>query len=224
MLPRILTSALLAGAATGLAAAALQLIFVQPVLLHAELYEAGVLEHFGADSPPDRPDLGGIDLMRDALSILFSMLIYTGYAIILVALMAQAEQRGAIISTRRGLIWGLCGYVALHMAPAFSLAPEVPGSAYVDLTARQVWWLATVLATALAMALIGFGKSWAAWAAALVLLLAPHLIGAPEPESFASPVPSELGALFAARTLGVGLVAWVGLGALAAHFWQRDTR
>ena len=48
MLTRIVTSALFAGAAAGLVAALLQFIFVQPVLLHAELYESGALQHFGA--------------------------------------------------------------------------------------------------------------------------------------------------------------------------------
>ena len=41
MFSRILTSAVFAGAAAGLIAALLQLFFVQPVLLHAELYESG---------------------------------------------------------------------------------------------------------------------------------------------------------------------------------------
>ncbi|MFP3548422.1 CbtA family protein, partial [Rhizobium sp. SIMBA_035] len=49
MLTRILTSALFAGAAAGLIVALLQLFFVQPVLLHAELYETGALVHFGGD-------------------------------------------------------------------------------------------------------------------------------------------------------------------------------
>ena len=49
MFARILTSALFAGAAAGVVAAILQFMFVQPVLLHAELYEAGDLVHFGAE-------------------------------------------------------------------------------------------------------------------------------------------------------------------------------
>ncbi len=224
MFTRILTSALFAGAAAGLITALLQLWFVQPVLLHAELYEGGDLVHFGTGSTVTaHPDLPGFDAVRDGLSIVFTMLIYSGYALMLVAAMALAQTRGAVISARTGLIWGVAGFVIVHFAPGFSLAPEVPGVAAADVTARQVWWFATVIAAAVALWLIAFGKGWIAWAAAVGLLLAPHVWGAPEPDVFAGPVPTEIGALFAARAFGVGLAAWVLLGLLAGHFWSRET-
>ena len=220
---RILTSALFAGAAAGLIAALLQLVFVQPVLLHAELYESGELVHFGATSEVSaHPDLGGVDMLRDGLSVIFSMLVYSGYALILVALMSQAQDRGAVINGRSGLLWGLAGFVAVHFAPGFSLAPEVPGVAAADVVARQIWWLATVATAGIAMWLIAFGRGWVAWGAAAVLLLAPHLIGAPEPDVFTGPVPTEIGAHFAARAYGVGMAAWVMLGCFAGYFWSRE--
>lgn len=221
---RLLTSALFAGAAAGLIIALLQLFFVQPVLLHAELYEGGELVHFGTDSTVSAtPDLPGFDAVRDGLSIIFTMLIYSGYAMILVALMSLAESRGAAINARTGLIWGVAGFVAVHLAPGFTLAPEVPGVAAADVYERQVWWFATVLAAAIAMWLIAFSRNWAGWGAAVVLLLAPHVIGAPEPEVFTGPVPTEIGALFASRALGTGLAAWVMLGAFAGFFWSRES-
>lgn len=225
MFSRILTSAVFAGAAAGLIAALLQLFFVQPVLLHAELYESGALVHFGADRAVAAvQDLGGIDLMRDGLSILFTMLTYTGYALLLIAGMALAEERGAEINGRSGLLWGLAGFIAFHLAPGVTLAPEVPGVAAADVGARQVWWFATVAAAGVAMWLIAFGKSWMMWALAAMLLLAPHAIGAPQPEVFTGPVPTELGALFAARAFGVGMAAWVLLGCFAGFFWRREAQ
>lgn len=222
MFTRLLTSALFAGAAAGLIAALLQLWFVQPVLLHAELYESGELVHFGAGASVSAvQDVSGVDLVRDGLSIVFTMLVYSGYAMILLALMSVAEERGARIDARTGLIWGLAGFVAVHFAPGFSLAPEVPGAAAADVAVRQIWWFTTVGMAAVAMSLIGFGKGWMAWAGAAVLLLAPHVFGAPQPEVFTGPVPTEIGALFAARALGVGMAAWVLLGTLAGFFWSR---
>ena len=92
MFARILVSGLFAGFAAGLIAALLQLAFVQPILLHAELYESGQLTHFGgAKAGATAIAAGGIDLVRDGLSVLFTTLIYTGYALILVAAMALAE-------------------------------------------------------------------------------------------------------------------------------------
>jgi len=222
MFRQIATSALFAGFCAGLIAAALQLVFVQPVLLHAELYEGGDLIHFGAEAVSAHPELPTFEPVRDGLSVLFTVLVYTGYALILVALMALAAQRGAVIDARHGILWGLAGFVSLHFAPAFGLPPEVPGVAAAELLDRQIWWLATVVATAVALWLIAFGTNWVAWGAAVVLLLAPHLVGAPHPDAFTGPVPPEIGALFAGRALGVGLAAWVMLGAFAGHFWQRE--
>ena len=225
MFSRILTSALFAGAAAGLIAAALQLIFVQPVLLHAELYESGQLVHFGAnpgEAVSAVQDTGGFVLVRDGLSILFTMATYTGFALVLVAVMALAERQGHVITARSGLLWGLAGFVVFHLAPGFSLAPEVPGVAAADVVARQIWWSATVVAAACAMWLIAFGRAWVAWGGAVALLLVPHLIGAPEPAVFTGPVPTEIGALFAARAFGVAFAGWVALGVVAAYLWHRE--
>jgi cobalt transporter subunit CbtA len=225
MFGRILTSALFAGAAAGLIAALLQLFFVQPVLLHAELYESGELVHFGGEAVSAHPDLPGLfdEPMRNLLSILFTMLTYTGYALVMVALMSQAERQGREITARHGIIWGLAGFVTFHFAPGLTLAPEVPGVAAADVGARQVWWVATVASAGVAMWLIAFGGNLVAYVIAALLLMAPHVIGAPEPDSFTGPVPTEIGALFAARAFGIGMAAWVLLGAFCAYFWQSET-
>ena len=222
MFQKFLITSLFAGAAAGLIAGILQLIFVHPVLLHAELYESGQLVHFGAEAVSAHPDLPGFDVVRDVMSVVFTMLTYTGYTLILVALMSIAEERGAQIDGRTGILWGIAGFVTVHFAPGLTLAPEVPGAAAADVGARQVWWWSTVVAAGIAMWLLAFGRNWTMWGAAVILLAAPHLIGAPEPDIFTGPVPTELGALFAARAFGVGLVAWVLVGLFAGYFWQRE--
>lgn len=223
MFTRILVSALFAGFLTGLVAALLQLVFVQPVLLHAELYESGTLNHFG-DGGEGTTAIPGVDLERDGLSVLFTTLTYTGYAFLLVAAMALAEDRGVRIAVRQGLVWGVAGFLAVQLAPAFGIPPELPGSAAAEIGPRQVWWFGTVGATAAGLALIAFGRTWALRGVAALLILAPHLIGAPHPDEFIGPTPPELAGLFAARALGTGLVAWSLLGLLAAYFWQRESR
>jgi cobalt transporter subunit CbtA len=224
MLSKLLTSALFAGAAAGLIAGLLQLLFVQPVLLHAELYESGQLVHFGAIASSAHPDLPGFDAVRDLLSLVFSMLTYTGYAMMLVALMLLAEERGAHVTAHTGMVWGVAGFVAAHFAPGFSLAPELPGSAAADIGARQVWWFATVISAGVAMWLLAFGRNWAMWGSAIILLVAPHAIGAPMPDTLTGPVPTEIASLFAARAYGVGLAAWVMLGCFAAYFLDKEQR
>lgn len=219
---RILISALFAGAVAGLIAALLQLVFVQPVLLHAELYESGKLVHFGGAAVSAHPVLPGFDPLRDGLSVLFSALVYVGYAMIVVALMSLAEQNGHEVTAKKGLLWGLAGFITCQFAPGISLAPEVPGVASADLVQRQIWWFGTVAAAGVAMWLLAFKEGLAIYATVAALMLAPHLIGAPEPGSFTGPVPPEIGALFAARAFGVGLAAWVILGTCAAYFWVKE--
>ena len=224
MLNRILTTALFAGAAAGLITTLLQLAFVQPVLLHAELYESGQLLHNPGTPVSSVQTHLEIDLLRDGLSLLFTMLTYTGYAFILIAMMVLAETQGAVINARNGLIWGVAGFITFHMAPGFGLAPEVPGVSAASVEARQIWWFATALATAAALWIIAFHRGKLLWLLAVALLLAPHLIGAPAPESYAGTVPPELSSLFAARAFGVGLAAWVLLGLFAGYFWQAENR
>lgn len=225
MLNRLLTSAVFAGAAAGLAAAVLQLSFVQPVLLHAELYEGGDLVHFGRQSlVPVAQELDRLNPMRDILSVMFMMLTFTGYALIMVAGMSFAEERGASISGRTGIMWGLAGFFVFFLAPGFSLPAEVPGVAAADVPVRQIWWIATVASAAVAVWLIAFSNNRPLWAVAALLLLAPHVIGAPQPEVFTGPAPTEIGALFVTRATGTNFAAWLLLGCLAGYFWQRDAQ
>ncbi|MCA8879933.1 MAG: CbtA family protein [Rhodobacteraceae bacterium] len=245
MLGRIVTSALFAGFAAGLIAALLQLALVQPVLLEAEQFETGArtLVETGTQDPAGPAvhehghdhgaaahshgtggdtRIGGIAPLRDGLSVLFSIVVYTGYAFFLVAAMAVAADRGVAVTARRGILWGLAGYVAFQLAPAVGLPPEVPGSVSADLAARQIWWIGTTLATALGLALIAFGRDRTAWGAAIVLLAAPHVIGAPQADGFGGVVPAELAGAFASRALGVGMAVWAALGLACGYFWQRE--
>lgn len=221
MFSKIVVSALIAGFGAGLFAALLQFAFVQPILLHAELFETGALTHFGAaPSAAQVAHAGGIDIMRDGLSVMFSSLIYVGYALMLLAAMVVAEERGQEITARAGIIWGIAGFITVQMAPAFGLPPELPGMNAADVEARQIWWFATVAATGAALWLIAFGQNWAMWGVAIILLAAPHIIGVPMPDTLTGPAPPELGAEFAARAIGVGLAVWTTLGLLLGAAWS----
>ncbi len=224
MFMRLLTSAIFAGALAGVVGGMLQLCFVQPVLLAAELYESGQLVHFGAEPVAVPMAYAGFDLTRDMWSLAFSILIYCGYGLMLVALMGIASEQSLITSRpglRQGIIWGIAGFVALHLAPSFGLAPEVPGGASADLEARQIWWFGTTLATSVALWLFAFAQNRLVIALGVIVLLAPHIIGAPQVAQLRGPVPPEIAALFASRVLGVGLIAWVVLGATASHIFSR---
>lgn len=249
MIKKMFASALFAGFVAGLIATVLQFQFVQPVLLEAELYESGEATHFAMPSDGEHShgetapkaeedhdhsahehsadkrgiiDFNGIDFRRDGLTTIFNIFTYVGYGLVLVAGFAIADGRNIKINTRTGLIWGVAGFVTVQFAPAFGLAPELPGNAAASIDARQIWWLATVIATGLGLTLIAFGKSWIHWVAAIIAIALPHFIGAPHPGEYTGPTPPELAGIFAARALGVGMIAWIVLGLFAGYFWQQE--
>lgn len=165
---------------------------------------------------------GGSDLARNGLTVLFTTLIYTAYALILVAGFQLAEAIGHRIGAVQGLLWGLGGYLAFQLAPAMGLAPELPGTIAAELGQRQVWWWLTVACTAGGLALLAYGRHWALFGLGGALLALPHVIGAPQPEGFWGIAPTELGALFSARVLGVGFVVWAMLGWVAGAVWAHE--
>jgi cobalt transporter subunit CbtA len=216
MFQKIVVSALIAGFGAGIVHALLQLVFIQPLLIHAELFELGPLPGLDAVTVPR----GVIDPLYEALNVVFAVLVYTGYALVLLAVMSFAEERGHTITARNGLIWGIAGFVTMHLAPAFGLAPDMPGLNAAPVEPRQVWWFGTAAATGIGLWLIAFGRNWAMWGAAIILIAAPHIIGAPLPLMLSNIAPPELAANFAARTLGLALVVWTTLGLLLGAVWN----
>lgn len=159
---------------------------------------------------------------RDLWTTVFFGLVYVAYALILVAGFGLARVYGKVITAREGLLWGIAGFAAFQLAPAMGLAPELPGTLAADLGERQVWWWGTAASTAVALGLLAYGRSLVTAALAVVLLAAPHVIGAPELEGFSGVAPPEVSAAFAARVLGVGLAVWALMGWVAGHLWAAD--
>jgi cobalt transporter subunit CbtA len=93
-----------------------------------------------------------------------------------------------------------------------------------DLTARQIWWIATAAATAGGLYLLAFRS--AAWATVLGLglIALPHLIGAPlAPESH-SDVPHALSQRFIVAVTLTGLLFWTLLGVATSIAFGRIAR
>ena len=125
---------------------------------------------------------------------------------------------------RRGVAWGLGGFIAVNLAPALGLPPELPGMAAAELLARQTWWFATVLLTAAGIALI-FLSHGPIWRLSGVLVAAlPHIYGAPHPANLESNVPAILAAEFVTASLAANLIFWAILGALTAATMARLDR
>jgi len=223
MLKNMIASALFAGFATGVLVALLHTWLLEPLILEAELYEAGALVHF-ADVSRAMPDVAiEWDWARVAMNFVAVIAVYVAFALMAVAAFAFAETRGIRVSPRQGALWGIAGFASVALLPSMGLAPELPGMYAAELQPRQIWWFATVAASGGGIALLAFGRSWMIWAAGIVLILLPHIIGAPHPDAYGGIIPPELSAEFTSRTLGVSFAAWVLLGIFTAYFREKET-
>ena len=241
MVTRVLTVSILAGLLAGLIIAALQHVTTTPLILKAETYEAAlalkaptlaafdgeakiILAHGPAGDTPGhdhaewKPQDG---LQRTLFTSAVTIATAIGFAALLLAGMIAA---GETIDQRSALVWGACGFLALGLAPAMGLAPELPGAASAALEQRQLWWLATAIATALGLFLfLRFERPWLKLAAVVVILL-PHIVGAPHPAAPESKVPAELAAHFTSLSLGIQAALWLVTAFMVGTLWPWMSR
>lgn len=221
MTKRIFASALFAGLAAGLVAAALQLWLIVPLILQGELYESGAQVHFtdgAAQSAARMTGIGG-DLSRHAMTVGMNVVAFTAFGLLMVAGFAIAGLRGRPVSARAGVIWGLAGFLGFALAPSVGLPPELPGTIGAALGSRQLWWGLTVICSLSGLGLIAWAGRWPGVLAGVALILLPHLIGAPRIDTYFGVAPPELASLFVARSLAVSAASWAFLGTVAAWFW-----
>ena len=138
-----------------------------------------------------------------------SVITGAGFALLLAGISLLT---GVPITPKNGLIWGICGFLAVTVAPGAGLAPELPGMPAGDLVSRQVWWVGTIIATGIGIFLIATRRELIWLAAAVVLIALPHIIGAPQPPTHETAVPAGLAASFAANTIAASAVLWSLIG------------
>lgn len=225
-----------AGLLAGLILAALQTYATVPLILQAETFEnAGAPAHDHGAAPAEAapaeitaapaeshhgedawaPEDG---FERFAFTLGANIVSGIGFALVLIA---ASEFAGGIASWRQGVIWGFAGFAVFTLAPGLGLPPELPAMPAADLFARQAWWIGTVTATAAGLALIAFTGRAALSILGVVLIVAPHIIGAPQPASHESPIPESLHHQFVVAVTVTNLVFWVALGGIVGLVRQR---
>jgi len=231
MFRKIIYTALAAGMVAGVFLWAVNMISTTPLILAAEVYETQDHHHGQAAAPHDHPEKATAEkegaaeewapadgLERTAYTLLADLVTAIGFAFLLVA---AIHLRDRAIDWRQGVMWGLGGFAAFFAAPSIGLPPELPGMQAAELSARQTWWLLTVIATAAGLWCLAFTNHNALKALGLVLIVVPHLIGAPHPLAGTSNVPAELAAEFAVTSMVVNGLFWMALGGLTGYFYNR---
>jgi cobalt transporter subunit CbtA len=198
-----------------------------PLILQAERYEARAADPSAGSAsgemhshPPAAADAGG---RRFAMTLLTNGLTGIGFGLLLSGCLLL---HGRAVGLVGGLVWGAAGFAVFALAPALGLPPELPGQAAADLDARQAWWLFATSATAAGLALLVLGPRWWLRPLGVVLLLLPHLAGAPHPPPPTGGPPPELIRQFITASLLTGALFWLVLGAAAgainAWFLRRE--
>ncbi|NKB55749.1 MAG: cobalt transporter [Alphaproteobacteria bacterium] len=225
MIGRVLAIGLLAGLVAGVIVTGAQMLRVIPLIHKAETYEtsapadhhahATAVAAHSHDEDGWAPEDG---LERTAFTLLANVLTAVGFGLLLNAALAIY---GGPVGLRKGVLWGLAGFTVFVLAPSLGLPPELPGLNAADLFHRQSWYLGTVLATGGGLALLIFLSHWAFKAAGLVLIAAPHAIGAPHPAELGGSAPPELAAMFAIASIVTAALLWVVLGGVSGYLHAR---
>lgn len=244
---RLVLSALLVGALAGLVLSAIQHWQVIPIIQSAERFEqsrsspasggpahvhAGPAEHDHGEgwAPAD-------GLERTAFTLLSNVLTASGFALLVLAAMTAAlryqvrsrpRARAVGPSWWHGPLWGLAGYAAFFVAPSLGMPPEIPGASAAPLEMRQLWWIFTVVFTAVGLGVLVFLTSAWRWTGAILLLI-PHLVGAPHlgagafadfPAVAAAEMSRRAGRFVWATALANGIF-WIVLGLLSGWALNR---
>ena len=238
MIGRVVLAVILAGIAAGFIMGAMQHVRLTPLILEAEAFEraghthdhsatqaAGETAAEGSAAGHDHdhgegwaPENGW---QRTLSTTLTAAMTGAAFAAILAGISLLT---GIPITRRNGVIWGLCGFLAVTLAPAAGLPPELPGMPSAELLPRQIWWAGTIMATAAGIYLIATRReSWAMAVAALLILL-PHIIGAPVAVHEESLVPPGLVATFVANSIAANAIFWICIGLLLGLVLDRTAK
>jgi len=228
----IVFTAVIAGLLSGLLMTVMQSFSTVPLILQAETYEhaeaghshdaapaAGAAAPAMADHQHEEEAWAPADgFERFAYTAAADVLAGIGFALVTIAI---AEGLGGFGGWRGGLMFGIAGFLTVSLAPGMGLPPELPGMPAAELGPRQIWWISTAAATAVGIGLLAYTRSALLAAVAIVLLVAPHIIGAPLPPTHETEVPMDLYARFVNAVYATNLVFWAVLGALAGAIRQR---
>ncbi|MBM1196952.1 CbtA family protein [Pseudomonas weihenstephanensis] len=225
MIKRIAQTAGFTGLLAALVLTLLQSFWVAPLILEAETFEkpAPTQTHDHADSamPAHSHDAEAWEPEDGWQRVLSTtggnLVVAVGFALMLAGLYTLRSPT----RTSQGLLWGVAGYATFCLAPTLGLPPELPGTAAADLLQRQIWWVGTAASTALAIALVVFGKHWALKVLGIVIVVIPHIMGAPQPLVHSSLAPEALESQFKIASQLTNFAFWLALGVISAWLFRR---
>ena len=215
----LMTVVLGAGIVAGLLLFVVQHFTIVPLIEKAEVYESAADQRMPVRHQEDQGWQPAEGTERTVYTALSTMLIGIGFAALL---FGTAALTPVSLNWRKGALWGLAAFVCIDLAPALGLPPQPPGVAVADLYARQLWWVATAISTAIGLwLLLDRRKPWGIRLIGLVGLILPHAIGAPVATGETS-VPATLIHQFALVSILTTGMFWIALGSVGGLLYRRS--
>jgi cobalt transporter subunit CbtA len=220
-------AAIIAGIVAALIFTLVQSVWLTPLILQGETYEdaaEAAVSHQDAvpstsghhhDEDAWKPHNG---LQRTLFTFAANLLMGVGYAFVLVAVYLLWREPRSVLW---GVAYGLAGFIVFFAAPGLGLPPELPGTASAELSARQEWWVVVAVGTAVGLMLLFSARTGWVRILALAVIVAPHLIPAPQPAVESSLAPADLQSQFRLASTLCNFTFWLSLGFASSFAFRK---
>jgi cobalt transporter subunit CbtA len=199
----IVLAAILVGIVSGTIYGIFQQLQINPIIYAAENFEVesseAMLSTEAGQGHSDEQWAPGDGLQRIASTLGSNILVAIGFSLILISAMSlhNAKSSRPGVNWKSGILWGLGLLVSIFVAPALvGVHPEIPGTIAESLDQRQLWWISSTTVTAAGLLVLYYAAKLKKLVG-IVLIAAPHMIGAPITQSltFANTEPAAVEAL-----------------------------
>jgi len=227
MMYRIFATAFAAGLFAAALISVIEVFTTTPLIVQAERYESAstaiVMQQPMApadgghvhDAEAWSPDNG---MERFLYTLLANAVTGIAFSLVLVVGLTVGARKADLT---KGLLIALVGFTAFTLSPVLGLPPELPGMPVADLQLRQLWWASTIALTLGALGCLFVAEAKSMKVLGVVLLIAPHVWGAPHAVTHDSLVPATLASQFAATSIVINALFWMLLGIFAPLFYAR---
>jgi len=231
---RIAAAVLVSGVLAGALLTAVQQVQVSKIILQAEVYEEAAQAATAAAGHDHSTETSAIrshehdheadawepanGVERTGYTVLANISMAIGFALFLAAAICVS---GRQVGWRSGLLWGAAGYLVFSWRRRSVCRRKCRARRPRRCMTDNCGGCLAAGSTALGLGIFVYARHRLLKLLGLVLLLVPHLVGAPQPEVHASAAPESLALAFIQATAIANAVFWLALGGLTGFFYKK---
>ncbi|MED5578513.1 MAG: CbtA family protein [Nitrospinota bacterium] len=216
MFQRIIFSASIAGLLSGILLTFLQHVWIIPIIRNAEKLEIKSA-HNTKNTHHNKHVNGRMFSNPNYKSLIANTITSIAFALLMISSGGFVKNFDA----KRGLFWGIAGFIIFSLMPSIVITPKLPGDISLPLSEHNMLWILTTTCTAIGLLFIIFFDKNSAKFFGLVVILFPHLVSY---SFFEIKLTGELEILqekFHLATLIISLIFWSFLGITSGYFFKK---